>query len=97
LGKETSEETFEGGELEIEFPEQGMRIVLKLRGKGMWTRVHQYWQVEGFEDLPVYVFLKSAKEEELLNVHCLSLPADFILGKLLRDSDLEYSGKLWTV
>ena len=75
--------------MEIEFPEQGIRMILELKGKGTWTQLHEYWRVEGFEEFPVFVFLKTAKGEakgegECLKVHSLSLPVDFILGKLLQ-------------
>jgi hypothetical protein len=68
---------FDGGELELRFPRGGIVVRLGLGvGAGTSERVHQYWRVEVG---PVFVFLKG---EEGGRVHCVSVPVEYLRGKL---------------
>jgi hypothetical protein len=67
---------FDRGELELRFL-RGIVIRLGLGvGAGTSKRVHQYWKVEVG---PVFVFLKG---EEGGRVHCVSVPVEYLCGKL---------------
>jgi hypothetical protein len=66
---------FEGGELELRFPRAGLVVRLAVGG-GKGEKVHQYWRVEGGG---VYVFLKGGEGGR---VHCVSVPVEYIRGKL---------------
>lgn len=61
----------------MRFPRGGAVVRVGLgTGGGEGERVHQYWRVEVGG---VYVFLKGG---EFGRVHCVSIPVDYIRGKL---------------
>jgi hypothetical protein len=54
-----------------------------------YTKVHQYYRFDSFDELPVHIFYKDRTEGDsnFVELHCISIPLDFLRREVLRDRD----------
>lgn len=54
-----------------------------------YTKVHQYYRFDCFDELPFHIFYKDRTEGDsnFVELHCISIPLDFLRREVLRDRD----------
>jgi hypothetical protein len=54
-----------------------------------YTKVHQYYRFDSFNELPIHIFYKdkSDGDNDYVELHCISIPLDFLRGEVLQNRE----------